>query len=115
MISNAPHVEDYKGFLIADLSDGVIEDENKDKITVFLVDKSDIRAYFSFYNVIANSPTVQSTKIDILKRAVERIKEFIDGGLVHNYGIYTFEFRDGSLRQVEEPKWWEKIARDFKF
>ncbi len=111
MISSKPYIEDYKGFLIADLSDGIVEPPVDTKIVVFLVEWGDTSAYFAF----CDARSVPETDDFIKQLAVESIKKTLDSHTIQNHEIYTFELKNKGFAAVENPKWWGLIARDYKF
>lgn len=46
-------------------------------------------------------------KDDLDNLPIEKIKEYIDKGLVSDGDVFTFEFMDGGFREVQNPDWWD--------
>src|SRR6266404_5666535 len=111
MDSKKPYIEDYKGYLIADLGEGVGEDNPVGKTVVFLVEKNDTRAYFSFYDEIFDICKIPEAEDRFKRLAIRKIKNFVDAGKVENFGVYTFDLKEKDFIRVKDPDWWKMIAR----
>lgn len=108
-----PFVLEYKGYIVADLSDELLAQESDCKISVFMVDHKTGRSYFAFYDSYINSCAAPKLDEVFKTQAVQKIKEAINENAITRAEIYTFELRDGKFTAVQDPKWWHTISGDY--
>lgn len=102
----------YKGYTIQSQGDGFqLMPNTAGRIATFWVvnENKKVRSIF----VVARSLTDSFSHIDqsenlIIDELIVLIKNYIDKEKINDLEEYTFEYKNGQLLSVSDPKWWNK-------
>ena len=84
------------------------------KIASFIVRKDDLIVCFAFVdNVLTRMEHPELKDKNLLEDAMKIIKEAIDNNKLINLEEYTFEYHPSNFIEVNNPKWWHKILRQY--
>ena len=105
----------YKGFTITSYSDGFqVSPGTLIRIASFIVRKDDLIAGFAFAeSMLTRMANPELKDEELLQKAEEMIKKYIDDNAIKHLEEYTFEYHPSAFIDVDNPKWWVKTLKKY--
>lgn len=98
----------YKSYSIEWHTKGfVVLPANFSLIAQLIARSNENTAYFAFVEDISTSFARVSEKDNLEEFAINEIKKIVDNNLLSDGDLYTYEFRDGRFKEVQNPEWWQ--------
>ena len=81
-------------------------------IAKFIIQKDDLIAGFVFsIDLLTMFADFEIKEENLVNKAENIIKDYIDGGKIQHLKEYTFEYETTSFAAVKNPSWWIKSIR----